>query len=108
MLAEYGDRFLHRVFTPDEIAYAQARRAPAPHLTARFCAKEATMKALGTGQALGVLWKNVEVIRSDGAPQLQLHGAAAERSRALGVGRTLVSLSHTDEVAVAQVLLLRS
>src|ERR687896_507170 len=77
LLTRYGDRFLHRVFTEGEIAYCSRRRDPVPHLAGRFAAKEAAMKALGTGHSRGVLWKDVEVVRHPGsAPQLRLHGGA--------------------------------
>ena len=107
LLRRYGDRFLNRVFTDAEIAYSQRRRFPAQHLTGRFCAKEATMKALGTGRSLGVLWRNVEVLRGSGPPQLRLHGGAAERFRQLGGGRSLVTITHAGDFAFAQVLLLK-
>ena len=80
MLQRYGDRFLRRVFTEREIAYCTRRRNPVPHLAGRFAVKEAAMKALGTGHAFGVLWKDVEVVRRGGPPQLQLHGGAAARA----------------------------
>ena len=73
----YGERFLHRVFTPRELEYCMRRKNPAPHLAGRFAAKEAGMKAIGTGHAFGVLWKDLEVIRHGGPPQLQFHNAAA-------------------------------
>ncbi len=108
LLKRYGDRFLHRVFTEEEIAYSCRRRFPAQHLTGRFCAKEATMKALGTGRALGVLWKNIEVIRTSGPPQLQLHGGASRRLIEIGAGRSLVTITHAGDFAFAQVLLVKS
>lgn len=108
LLRRYGTRFLHRVFTDGEIAYSQRRRFPAQHLAGRFCAKEAAMKALGTGRSLGVLWKNVEVVRETGPPQLVLHGGAAERFAHLGGGRTLVTITHSEDFAFAQVLLLKA
>ena len=108
LLQRYGDRFLTRVFTDHEIAYSQRRRFPAQHLTGRFCAKEATMKALGTGRSLGVLWRNVEVVRVSGPPQLRLHGGAAKRFRQLGAGRALVTITHAADFAFAQVLLLKA
>src|SRR6187431_1184192 len=80
----YGDRFLHRVFTEGEIAYCTRRRNPAPHLAGRFAAKEAAMKALGTGHSRGVLWRDIEVIRRGGPPQLQFHGGAGRRFAAMG------------------------
>ena len=67
----YGDRFLRRVFTDGEIAYCTLRRNPVPHLAGRFAAKEAAMKALGTGHSRGVLWKDIEVVRLSGPPQLR-------------------------------------
>jgi len=107
LLQRYGDRFLTRVFTDHEIAYSQRRRFPAQHLTGRFCAKEATMKALGTGRSLGVPWRNVEVVRVSGPPQLRLHGGAARRFRQLRAGRSLVTITHADDFAFAQVLFLK-
>ncbi len=108
LLQRYGDRFLHRVFTKGEIAYSLRRRFPAQHLAGRFCAKEAAMKALGTGRSLGVLWKNVEVVRTTGPPQLELHGGAANRRTQLGAGRALVTITHSGDLAFAQVLLLQA
>ena len=107
LLQRYGDRFLTRVFTDHEIAYSQRRRFPAQHLAGRFCAKEATMKALGTGRSLGVLWRNVEVRRLSGPPQLRLHGGAAKHFRQLGGSRSLVTMTHAGDFAFAQVLLLK-
>jgi holo-[acyl-carrier protein] synthase len=106
VLQRYGDRFLRRVFTEHEIAYCTRRRNPVPHLAGRFAVKEAAMKALGTGRALGVLWKNIEVIRRGGPPQLQLHGGAAARAARMGVRSSLVTITHSENVAIAQVMLL--
>ena len=108
LLTRYGERFLQRIFTDDEISFSQKRRRTAQHLTGRFSAKEATMKALGTGRALGVLWRNIEVIRSKGAPELRLHGQAAQRCQQLGASRSLLSISYSGDFALAQVLLLKS
>ena len=94
MLQRYGDRFLRRVFTEREIAYCTRRRDPVPHLAGRFAVKEAAMKALGTGHAFGVLWKDVEVVRRGGPPQLQLHGGAATRAEGMQVRRSLVTITH--------------
>src|SRR5467141_4814014 len=88
----YGDRFLRRIFTDDEVAYCTRRRVPAIHFAGRFAAKEAAMKALGTGHAQGVLWRDVEVIRHGGPPQLQLHGGAARRFDAMGGRSTLLTI----------------
>jgi len=106
LLDKYGARFLHRVFTPGEIAYCTKRRNPAPHLAGRFAVKEATMKALGTGQSQGVVWRDIEVVRGGGPPRLQLHGGAAARAASMHVTRSLVSITHSDALAMAQVLLI--
>lgn len=103
---KYGERFLQRVFTDAEIAYCLRRRDPAPHLAGRFAAKEAGMKAIGTGHTRGVLWRDVEVLRADGPPQLRLHGAAARHAERLGAKRALLTITHSEALAFAQVLLL--
>lgn len=102
----YGERFLRRVFTEGEIAYCTRRRNPAPHLAGRFAAKEAAMKALGTGHSRGVLWKDIEVFRAGGPPQLRLHAGAAARAERMGVRSSLLTITHSDALAMAQVLLL--
>lgn len=104
-LERYGERFLRRVFTPGEIAYCEARRGRAASLAARFAAKEAAMKALGTGHDRGVGWRDIEVVRVDGPPAIQLHGAAAARFDALGGRATHLTLTHTDQLALAHVIL---
>ena len=106
VLQRYGDRFLRRVFTDDEIAYCTRRRNPAPHLAGRFAAKEAAMKALGTGHSRGVAWRDIEVVRRGGPPRLMLHGGAAARANAMNVRRSLLTITHSDALALAQVLLL--
>lgn len=106
VLARHGDRFLRRVYTEGEIAYCQRHRDPAPSLAARFAAKEATMKALGTGAARGVGWRDIEVIRGFGPPQLRLHRGAAARFEALGAKSSLITLTHARDLALAQVMLL--
>jgi holo-[acyl-carrier protein] synthase len=102
----FGDRFLQRIFTEAEIAYCARRRVPAIHFAGRFAAKEAAMKALGTGRSRGVLWRDVEVVRVGGPPQLRLHGGAARRFAAMGGRSSLLTITHSDELAMAQVLLL--
>ena len=106
IIERYGDRFLRRVFTEGEIAYCQGKRDFASSYAARFAAKEAAMKALGTGHSHGVLWRDVEVVRRGGPPQLQLHGGAERRLLAIGGRRSLVTITHTDTLAMAQVLIL--
>ena len=101
VLEHYGQRFLNRVFTPGEIEYCRGR---APNLAARFAAKEATMKSLGTGFR-GVAWKDIEVVRGQsGAPSIKLHGHAKTRAQRLGVQEMALSLSHSQEYAVASVV----
>ena len=101
VLERYGRRFLERVYTPGEIAYCRER---APNLAARFAAKEATMKALGTG-VRGVGWKDIEVVRHEsGAPAIKLHGRCKQRAQRLGVQEIAISLSHSREYAVASVV----
>ena len=102
---KYGERFLRRVFTEGEIAYCTRRKNPVPHLAGRFAAKEAAMKALGTGHSRGVLWKDIEVFRQGGPPQLRLHGGAARRAEQMGVERSLLTITHSDALAMAQVIL---
>ena len=104
--ARYGERFLRRVFTDGEIAYCTRRRNPAPHLAGRFAAKEAAMKALGTGHSRGVLWKDIEVIRGGGPPRLALHGGAARRASDLRGSGSLVTITQSETLAIAQVMLL--
>ena len=104
MLERYGDRFLRRVFTDGEIAYCTRRRNPVPHLAGRFAAKEAAMKALGTGHSRGVLWKDIEVVRRGGPPQLRLHGGAARARRQHAACReSLLTITHSEALAIAQV-----
>jgi len=106
-IERYGDRFLAKVFTEGEIAYCRARRNAASSFAARFAAKEAAMKALGTGYSRGVFWTGIEVVRRGGPPQLRFHEGAATRFRAMGATGSLLSLTHSQELAIAQVMLLR-
>lgn len=107
-LDRHGERFLKRVFTPEEIRYCTGKVNVAERLAARFAAKEAGMKAIGTGLRGGVTWQDVEVVRPpDQRPQLRYSGRAAEIAAALGCKKTHLSLSHTAEQAIAQVILVR-
>jgi holo-[acyl-carrier protein] synthase len=106
VIARHGDRFLGRIFTDREIAYCTRRRVPAIHFAGRFAAKEAAMKALGTGHSHGVLWRDVEVVRLGGPPRLQLHGGAGRRFEAIGGRSSLVTITHSDHLAMAQVLIM--
>jgi holo-[acyl-carrier protein] synthase len=97
---------MRRVFTEGEIAYCTRRREPAIHFAGRFAAKEAAMKALGTGHTPEVLWRDVEVVRRGGPPQLVFHGGAARRFAALGATSSLLTITHSQALALAEVLLL--
>ncbi len=101
VLERFGERFLQRIYTPDEISYCRGR---APNLAARFAAKEATMKALGAG-VRSVGWKDIEVARrSSGAPYIVLYNRAYLRAQSLGVHDLSLSLSHSRDYAVAFVV----
>jgi holo-[acyl-carrier protein] synthase len=106
VITRWDERFLRRVFTEQEIAYCRGRRDPTPHFAARFAAKEAGMKALGTGLRLGVTWRELEVRRERGqAPTLELHGRTRELGLARGGRRMLLTLTHDGDYALAQALL---
>jgi holo-[acyl-carrier protein] synthase len=102
----YGQRFIRRILTEGEIAYCTRRRDPVPHIAGRFAAKEAAMKALGTGHSRGVLWKDIEVVRHGGPPKLLLRGGAERRAASMGVQSSLLTITHSEALAMAQVLLL--
>lgn len=102
----FGERFLRRVFTPREIEYCRRKKNAAESFAARFAAKEAGAKALGTGISRGVGWLELEVTRAPGErPILDLTGRAADRARSLGVARISLSLTHSRDVALAVVIL---
>ncbi len=102
----YGTRFLERIYTPAEIAYCSRKKSSAESFAARFAAKEAGAKALGTGISHGVSWQEFEVRREpSGKPLLYLSGRAAELAAALGATRTAISITHTGKLAMAVVIL---
>jgi holo-[acyl-carrier protein] synthase len=106
VLERQGDRFVRRVFTAAEQDYCRAHRDPSPYFAARFAAKEALFKALGTGWARGVTWRDAEVQRQEsGAPRLMITGCARKLADQQGARRTHVSLSHSEETAIAVVIL---
>jgi holo-[acyl-carrier protein] synthase len=106
VIARWDERFLRRVFTDAEIAYCRARRDPVPHFAARFAAKEAGLKALGTGLSLGVKWRELEVRRERGqAPSLVLSGRSREIGLSRGGRRMLLALTHDGDYAMAQAML---
>ena len=107
-IARFGERFLTRVYTPGEIAFCQRKKNAEESFAARFAAKEAAAKALGTGISRGVGWLEIEVARQQGErPEIVFHGRAAERARAMGVQHMSLSLTHSRDVATAVVILER-
>jgi holo-[acyl-carrier protein] synthase len=93
---------VQRVYTAAEAAYCQAHRTPAPRFAGRFAAKEAVLKALGTGLARGMRWRDIEIAAGPrGAPEVRLHGAVAAWARAQGVRAVHVSISHHGDYALA-------
>jgi len=107
MIAEHGERFLARCFAPGEAALHKPGSRGVERLAARFAAKEAVLKALGTGLTSGISWTDIEVITlPSGEPVLQLHGAAQRAGAARGIVGWLVSLSHTGDTAMASVIAL--
>ena len=104
-IERHGERLLQRVFTPGEIAYCRRHKNAPERFAARFAAKEAAMKALGTGWGKGVAWRDFEVSNAPGGkPALKLTGKAAEIFQRLGGGSMLLSLTHTAEHALAYVI----
>lgn len=104
-IEKYGDRFLERCFTAGERAYADDRKRRIEHLAGRFAAKEAVLKALGTGWRSGIAWTDVEVVlEPSGQPRIELHNRAAEIARELGIATVHISISHTDELATASAI----
>ena len=105
-IERFGERFLRRVFTDDEMRYCDTKANRVERYAARFAAKEAAMKALGTGWNHGVRWRDIEVRRQPGSrPTILFHGKAAEFAARLGAAHVALSLSHTAEQAIAQVIL---
>jgi holo-[acyl-carrier protein] synthase len=105
-IARFGDRFLNRIYTTGDRAYAASKANPVERLAARFAAKEAGMKAIGTGWSQGVRWHDFEVVNEkSGRPTLALDGVAKRKADALGVKRISLSLTHTSAMALAVVIL---
>ena len=104
-IERYGAKFIDRIFTPLEIAYVEGKANRFERYAARFAAKEAGMKALGTGWRRGVRWQDFEVVNlPSGRPTLQLHGAAQTIAAAIGVTAVSLSLTHTSETGMAFVI----
>ncbi len=105
-IARFGRRFLERIFTPEEIRYCESKANKAERYAGRFAAKEAAMKAIGTGWNHGVTWRDVEVRRAPGRrPTMEFHNKAGEFFRKLGAARAHLSITHTKDSAMAQVIL---
>jgi holo-[acyl-carrier protein] synthase len=108
-LRRHGDRFASRVYTPRELRDCERRADRVLALAARFAAKEACLKAIGTGWARGLAFRQIEVVRGrEGGPELRLHGAAADAAKRIGVVATHVSLTHQSTMAAAVVVLERA
>lgn len=106
-LGRWADRFLQRVLSQDETTYCRTRIDPAPHVAARFAAKEAAMKALGVGWA-HASWREFEVINTpSGRPVLRFSGRAAQRMATMGADSAFISMTHDGDYAAAQVILSR-
>src|SRR5207253_10648575 len=105
-IQQFGERFLRRIFTDQEIRYCDYKANRVERYAARFAAKEAAMKALGTGWSRGVRWRDIEICRQPGGrPTISFHGKAAEVASKLGAIHVALSLSHTADQAIAQVIL---
>ena len=105
-IERFGERFLHRIFTADEVRYCDSKANRAERYAGRFAAKEAALKAIGTGWGRGVSWTEVEVRRAPGGrPTIAFHGRAAEVAAKLGVKHVALSITHSKEHAIAQVIL---
>lgn len=105
-LDRFGEKFLHRVFTEGEIAYSMSMKFPARHLAARFAAKEAVSKAFGTGIGKSMGWRDIDICKKpSGEPFLVFAGGAEKLAKERGVSNALITLSHSDEHAVATIVL---
>ncbi|HEX4004030.1 MAG TPA: holo-ACP synthase [Candidatus Acidoferrales bacterium] len=104
-IMRHGAPFLERLFTPREVAYCESHKNKYERYAARFAAKEAAMKALGTGWAQGVRWRDIEVTREPGGkPTLRLEGAAAQIAQRMGVKNISLSITHSGNLALAEVI----
>ncbi|MFQ6002961.1 MAG: holo-ACP synthase, partial [Candidatus Zixiibacteriota bacterium] len=103
LIEKWGDRFLHRVFTPWEIAYCKSKSSPEQSFAARFAAKEAILKAIGTGLSQGIRWTSMEIVNDEnGRPSVKLGKRIKDK---IGDRKILISMSHTKEYAIAQAIL---
>ena len=105
MLKQHGERFTNHVFTESEFRYCSGRKIAEQHFAGRWAAKEAVLKALGTGWAVGITWTDVEVvIQAGGKPNIRLHRGAAQKATELGIAEVLISISHCKSYATATAL----
>lgn len=105
-IERFGDKFIKRIYTPGEIAYVERKANKFERYAARFAAKEAGMKAIGTGWRLGVTWQDFEVANlPSGKPTLRFHGVAAKFAERLGVKNVALSITHTAQLGMAHVIL---
>ena len=106
MISRYGEKFLTRIFTESEISYCENKAYPEIHFSARFSAKEAFLKALGTGLSGGIRWRDVETVNDDdGKPDIRYSGKAEEYARKNGVIKVHLSISHSRDYSFAMVAL---
>jgi holo-[acyl-carrier protein] synthase len=102
MLTQHGERFTSHVFTEEEFQYCSGKKIAEQHFAGRWAAKEAVLKALGTGWAAGIIWTDVEVvIQPGGKPTIRLHRGAAQKAAELGIAEILISISHCKSYATA-------
>ena len=105
MIERHGELFITRVYTPAEIQYCQSRKQATQHFAGRWAAKEAVLKAVGTGWRRGISWRDVEILNTRGGkPIVSLHGGVRDVAEELGVGQILVSISHCRSHATAYAL----
>lgn len=104
----WSDKFLHKVFTDNELKYSKQKKIPYQHLAARFAAKEAVLKAFGNGMFRRVEWSHVEILNDPlGKPLVKLHGAAKKMKDSKGITDIVISMSHTRTYAVANAILVK-
>jgi holo-[acyl-carrier protein] synthase len=109
MILEHGEQFLRRVYTEREIGYCNSRKLSTEHFAGRWAAKEAVLKAMGTGWIRGVSWTDIEILNeSGGAPKVQLHGGTRDIANSRGVGEIMISISHCRTYATAYAIALMS
>jgi len=107
MLSQHGERFTGHVYTEEEVRYCAGRKAAEQHFAGRWAAKEAVLKALGTGWIAGIAWKDVEVvIQIGGKPTIRLHRGAAQKAGERGIAEVLISISHCKSHATATAIAL--